>query len=97
MKKILGNADDYILRRNVLKDIEELDMIDTVDGLGRPVNKEDIRIQMFGTVYYVPKENVIPVEWIEKKRDEVISDYKYIIDWLILEWKKEQGETHNGN
>lgn len=39
----------------------------------------------------------ISTEWIEKKRDEVVSDYKYIIDWLILEWKKEQGETHNGN
>lgn len=93
MGKILGKADDYVLRRNVLKDIEELDMIDTVDGLGRPVNKEDIRIQMFGTVYYTPKENVISVEWIKKKRDELDNNNgyaSYIIDWLIEEWEKEQ-------
>ena len=41
------------------------------------------------------KEDVISVGWIEKKRDGLVSDYKYIIDWLILEWKKEQGEIHN--
>lgn len=100
MGKILGKADDYILRRNVLKDIEELDMIDTVDGLGRPVNKEDIRIQMFGTVYYVPKEDVIPIGWIEKKRDELDNNNgyaSYIIDWLIEEWEEEQRIKNNGN
>lgn len=39
----------------------------------------------------------ILMEWIKKKRDEVVSNYKYIIDWLILEWEKEQGEIYNGN
>lgn len=39
----------------------------------------------------------IPMDWIKEKQDELVSDYKYIIDWLILEWKKEQGEIHNGN
>ena len=43
------------------------------------------------------KEEVIPMEWIKKKQDELVSNYKYIIDWLILEWEKEQGEIHNGN
>ena len=93
MGKVLGKADDYVLRRNVLKDIEELDMIDTVDGLGRPVNKEDIRIQMFGTVYYVPKEDVIPTEWIRKKQNELDNNngyVSYIFDWLIEEWEEEQ-------
>ena len=73
---------------------------DTVDGLGRPVNKEDIRIQMFGTVYYVPKEDVIPIGWIEKKRDELDNNNgyaSYIIDWLIEEWEEEQRIKNNGN
>lgn len=48
-------------------------------------------------IYNAETVEAILMEWIEKKRDEVVSDYKYIIDWLVLEWKKEQGETYNGN
>lgn len=48
-------------------------------------------------IYNAETVEAILVDWIKKKRDEVVSDYKYIIDWLILEWKKEQGEIHNGN
>ena len=67
MSKIVGNADDYVRRGDVLKDIEELDMIDTVDGLGRPVDKEDIRIQMYGTVIYTPKVEAVPCEYVRDK------------------------------
>ena len=98
MAKVVGNENDLVRRGDVLKDIEELDMIDTVDGRGRPVNKEDIRIQMYGTVIYTKKTDAIPVDWLMQKADEWKSDGGYACDFgarlltaLINDWRRKNG------
>lgn len=97
MAKVVGNENDLVRRGDVLKDIEELDMIDTVDNLGRPVNKEDIRIQMYGTVIYTKKTDAIPVDWIEaeiKKLRSMDFDLATMtagqIEAMMRRWRGEQ-------
>jgi hypothetical protein len=99
MEKVVGNENDLVRRGDVLKDIEELDMIDTVDGRGRPVNKEDIRIQMYGTVIYTKKTDAIPVEWIEaeiKKLRDMDNGFASLsagqIEAMLKKWR-ESGEA----
>lgn len=101
MAKVVGNENDLVRRGDVLKDIEELDMIDTVDNLGRPVNKEGIRIQMYGTVIYTKKTDAIPVDWIEAKMKRLKAmDNGFsclaadILYGVLIDWRREQdGQT----
>lgn len=67
----MGNENDFVLRKNVLADIDSM-RIDTVDGLGRTVPGEDIRISVLGTILCTEKANVIPVEFLEK----LIAEYE---------------------
>lgn len=101
MAKVVGNENDLVRRGDVLKDIEELDMIDTVDGLGRPIDKEDIRVQMYGTVIYTKKTDAISVDWIEAEIErlramnfELAALTAGQIEAMLMKWK---GETDGQN
>ena len=103
-----NNLDDaYEQGWNDLQEcIENLPTVQPKNGtLVIPLNESDFksvkRIMLdnkpWCRIFYEEGGEAIPMDWIKGKQDKLVSDYKYIIDWLILEWKKEQGETHNGN
>lgn len=71
----MQNENDYILRKDALTDINRMS-IDTVDGLGRPVPGEDIKVSVLGTILCIEKSEVIPVDFLKD---------------LIAEWENGTG------
>lgn len=54
-------ADEYIRREEMLDAVEELNIIPSIDGMGKPTPTEDFRVQFLGTVLHVPPADVVPV------------------------------------
>ena len=62
-------ADEYICRKEMLDAVEELNIIPSIDGMGKPTPTEDFRVQFLGTVLHVPSADVVPVrhgKWTHK-------------------------------
>lgn len=85
--KTVGNENDYVLRKNVLDDINELNIIE------KPLSTEDIRVQMLGTVLYTKKSEVIPIDWIKHFAETECAEhsiFKYTIERMLEYWEQEQ-------
>lgn len=54
-------VDEYIRRQEMLDAVEELNIIPSIDGMGKPTPTEDLRVQFLGTVLHVPSADVVPV------------------------------------
>ena len=67
----VGRENDYILRKDALTDIDSLS-IDTVDGIGRPVPGEDIKVSVLGTILCTEKAEVIPIDFLKN----LIAEYE---------------------
>lgn len=67
----MQNENDYILRKDALTDINRMS-IDTVDGLGRNVPGEDIKVSVLGTILCTEKAEVIPVDFLK----DLIAEYE---------------------
>ena len=61
-------ADEYICRQEMLDAVEKLNIIPSIDGMGKPTPTEDFRVQFLGTVLHVPSADVVPVVHSQWKR-----------------------------
>ena len=54
-------VDEYIRRQEMLDAVEELNIIPSIDGMGKPIPTEDFRVQFLGTVLKVEPADVVKV------------------------------------
>lgn len=90
--RTVGNENDLVKRGDVLRDIDELNMID------KPLDKEDVRVQVLGTVLYTPKVDAIPVEWIKKHIESECAEhgiFRFTIERMLEYWEQEQARKLN--
>ena len=71
---------DYISRQEMLDAVEKLNIIPSIDGIGKPTPTEDFRVQFLGTVLHVPSADVEPVaygRWVYVDDDDMRYDTYY--------------------
>lgn len=88
--RTVGNGNDLVRRGDILRDIDELNMID------KPLDKEDVRVQMLGTVLYTPKVDAIPIDWIKKHIESECAEhgiFRFTLERMLQYWEQEHNRT----
>lgn len=83
-------VDDYIRRQEMLDAVEKLNIIPSIDGMGKPTPTEDFRVQFLGTVLHVPPADVAPVvrckDCKSRRIDGYCTKFQNNISGIAVSW-----------